>query len=247
MNALSYIKEFPNSLSLIRHAQSERNLKRSTFFISNEERHELGSHADPAVPLTDEGRRQAEITSKKLVAADWWHQVFYHSGYVRTKDTAEILHRDHSDALRSQGVLEGRLPTLVEDHRLRERFVGACWNMTKDEADRHFPWLATYWREQGRYRAIPPCGESLEQMEDRIRSFCESEFPRWYGRNMTIVTHGGPIWCFRRLLEGWSYEETDVMMRVAADPKNCSITTYMVYRADFGLSLHKYNKIYYNY
>lgn len=234
MNALLYIKKFPASLRIIRHAQSDRNLKRSTFFVSDEERSKLGSHADPAVPLTDEGRRQAEITSKKL--SETGRGVFYHSGYVRTKDTAEILLRE----FRSRSGYSN--PPIIEDHRLRERFAGACWNMTKNEADRHFPWLATYWREQGPYRAIPPCGESLEQIEDRIRSFCESEFPRWPGQHMTIVTSGGPIWCFRRLLEGWSYEETDRLMRAEGNPENCSIT---IYRREIcrGLVLLKYNNV----
>ena len=45
------------------------------------------------------------------------------------------------------------------------------------------------------------------------------------GRRVLVVTHGGTLWCFRYVLEGWTYEEAEERFRTEAI-RNCSVTAY---------------------
>ena len=60
--------ERPSLLVLVRHAESARNVakKGSRFFLDDESRKAVRGVADHHVPITDEGRRQAELTGRAL-------------------------------------------------------------------------------------------------------------------------------------------------------------------------------------
>jgi broad specificity phosphatase PhoE len=58
--------ERPSLLVLVRHAESARNLakKGNRFFLDDESRKAVQGVPDHHVPITDEGRRQAEVTGR---------------------------------------------------------------------------------------------------------------------------------------------------------------------------------------
>jgi broad specificity phosphatase PhoE len=45
------------------------------------------------------------------------------------------------------------------------------------------------------------------------------------GRRVLVVTHGGTLWCFRYVLERWTYKEAEERFRTEAI-QNCSVTSY---------------------
>ena len=45
------------------------------------------------------------------------------------------------------------------------------------------------------------------------------------GKRVLVVTHGGTIFCFRYVLERWTYEEAERRFRSESNP-NCSLTAY---------------------
>ena len=45
------------------------------------------------------------------------------------------------------------------------------------------------------------------------------------GRRVLVVTHGGTLWCFRYVLERWTYEEAEERFRTE-QILNCSVRSY---------------------
>ena len=96
----------PACLVVVRHAQSARNVakKGNAFFLDDESRKAVQGIADHHVPITDEGRRQAEVTGQALRAEFGPFDYAYHSGYRRTQETAE--HRCVSIRVDAEGASE---------------------------------------------------------------------------------------------------------------------------------------------
>ena len=61
------------------------------FFLDDESRKAVQGIPDHHVPITDEGRRQAELTGHALRREFGTFDYVYHSGYRRTEETAEQL------------------------------------------------------------------------------------------------------------------------------------------------------------
>jgi 2,3-bisphosphoglycerate-dependent phosphoglycerate mutase len=108
---------------------------------------------------------------------------------------------------------------------IRERDGGHAYDMTDAEATAAFPWLQNYWYTFGPFFARPPGGESLAQVCERVYAFLQKMARTMAGRRVLVVTHGGTLWCFRYVLERWSYEEAEERFRTEAI-LNCSVTSY---------------------
>jgi broad specificity phosphatase PhoE len=210
----------PSLLVLVRHAESARNVakKGNQFFLDDESRKALQGVPDHDVPLTDEGRRQAEKTGRALRDEFGGFDYVYHSGYRRTQDTVEQL-------LTAFGPDE-RTAINVRHHLfLRERDAGWAYDMTTAEAQTAFPWLQAYWETFGRFFARPPGGESLADVAERVYLFLNMLFRERGGQRVLVVTHGGTIRAFRYLLERWTYDE--FLERWSSEPvPNCAVTSY---------------------
>jgi broad specificity phosphatase PhoE len=141
-----------------------------------------------------------------------------HSGYRRTVQTCdEILNAYPTDE-------RGRMP--VRHHLfVRERDAGHAYDMTDAEAQAAFPWLNDYWATFGPFFARPPGGESLADVCERVYAFLQKLARTMGGRRVLVVTHGGTIWCFRYVLERWTYEEAERRFNAESNP-NCSVTAY---------------------
>jgi 2,3-bisphosphoglycerate-dependent phosphoglycerate mutase len=212
--------ERPSLLVLVRHAESARNVakKGNAFFLDDESRKAVQGIPDHHVPITDEGRRQAELTGQALRRDLGTFDYVYHSGYRRTQETAEHLlaayTREERDAMR------------VRHHLfLRERDAGWTYDMTTAEAASAFPWLQGYWETFGRFYARPPGGESFADVAERVYLFLSMLFRDRAGRRVLIVSHGGTLRVFRHLLERWTQDE--FLARWDSEPvPNCAVTSY---------------------
>lgn len=227
----------PTVLVLVRHAESARNVakKGNAFFLDDESRKAVQGIADQHVPITDEGRRQAEVTGHALRAACGPFDYVYHSGYRRTLETAEHLlaayPREAREAMRMRQHLF-----------LRERDAGWTYDMTTAEAEAAFPWLQGYWDTFGRFFARPPGGESFADVAERVYLFLGMLFRDRAQQRVLVVSHGGTLRVFRYLLERWTHDE--FIERWDTEPvANCAVTSYALDPAAGRLMLRTLNAV----
>jgi broad specificity phosphatase PhoE len=206
----------PVRLVLIRHGETPRNKhKGSLYFTDEAARSSLPDVSYAAMPLTAEGRRQAEATGDGLRARFGVPDRLYHSGFRRTAETKDGILSAYNPAERER-------IRVFENTFLRERDSGYTYNMTAEEATRAFPWLADYWRTHGNFYGRPPGGESFADVVRRVYLFLDMLFRDCEASTVFVVTHGGTKRCFRYLLERWSPEQ----MEASQEVENCGVTVY---------------------
>jgi broad specificity phosphatase PhoE len=221
----------PALLVLVRHGQSQRNVARKAnrFYLNDEARKSVKGVPDHLIELTDEGRRQARVTGVAIREQYGLFDYIVHSGYRRTVQTTEEILAAYTPEERA------RMP--VRHHLfVRERDGGHAYDMTDAEAQAAFPWLNDYWTTFGPFFARPPGGESLADVAQRVYDFLQKLARTMGGRRVMIVTHGGTIWCFRYVLERWTYEEAERRFNTESNP-NCSVTAYRYSEASGRLEL----------
>jgi broad specificity phosphatase PhoE len=210
----------PALLVLVRHGQSQRNIvkKQNRFYLDDESRKSVRGVPDHLIELTDEGRRQSAETGLALRRDYGTFDYVVHSGYARTQQTLDRIMAAYTDEERA------RMP--VRHHLfVRERDAGHAYDMTDAEAQAAFPWLNDYWNTSGPFFARPPGGESLADVVQRVYAFLQKLTRTMAGKRVLVVTHGGTIWCFRYVLERWTYEEAERRFHGETNP-NCSVTAY---------------------
>lgn len=224
----------PKQIILIRHAESARNIAKSTTYFADEyaRRHVKGV-PDYKIPLTEAGEQHAKQTGEYLRKRFGTFDYIYHSGYKRTKDTLENILTAYSDE-------ERRQMKIRHDAFIRERDPGFTYDMTETEATKAFPWLQEYWDTYGGFFAYPPGGESIAKMTERVYQFIGMLFDRRVNQKVLIITHGGTIRAFRFLLEHWDYERA-ITWPPGTQPKNCGITVYDYNTEERRLLLSEYN------
>lgn len=224
----------PTLIILIRHAESARNKikggKRYFTVEHAEARQLIRGLSDRSIPITEKGKRQAELTGHYLREQFGRPHAIYHSGYRRTKETLQAILGSWTD--REQAKIQ-----IASSNLLREREVGYTWDLTEEEVRRHFPYYEEYLKIFGEYDAAPPGGESLANVAERLDNFIDSHFELEAGRKIFIVCHGGIIKCFRSILEKWdpdNWPDID-------DPEDCGITVYRYEILTNRLRLVEYN------
>ena len=231
------VPDRPSVLVLVRHAESARNVakKGNRFFLDDESRKAVQGVADHHVPITDEGRRQAQVTGRAIKSEFGTFDYVYHSGYRRTQETAEHILSAYTP--------EERDAIRVRHHLfLRERDAGWTYDMTTAEAEEAFPWLQGYWDTFGRFFFHPPGGESLAAVAERVYPFLGMLFRDWPGQRILVVSHGGTLRVFRYLLERWSHDE--FLERWDSEPvDNCAVTAHAHDRESERLTLRSLNVV----
>jgi broad specificity phosphatase PhoE len=188
------------------------------FFADSDAAAPFRGRLDRDTRLTDSGRIAAQGAGRQLRAQFEYFDVVIDSGFVRTRQTADLLLEAWSAGERA--AIERRSNDLI-----REREPGDAVNMTTAEAAAAFPWLTAYWQEAGRYRARPPGGESLEDVGARVRQFIEAEWPTLAERRVLLVTHVGTAQMLRMCLDGWLPDQVE--SRMAESPiGNCGVVAY---------------------
>ena len=229
----------PELLVLVRHGESTRNVakKHNVYFLDDESRKEVAGVPDHETPLTELGHAQAKATGEGLrrdfgtIGFDY----IYNSGYRRTVETTQDILAAYPEHQRS-------LMRVRQNLFIRERDSGHAFDMTTEEVDQAFPWLAGYWKTAGGFFAHPPGGESLAQVCERVYLFLGKLFRERCNQKICVVTHGGTLRAFRFLLEHWTYE--DAVQKFRKDPpRNCSVTVYRGQQDR--MVLEEYNRLYY--
>lgn len=151
-------------LYFIRHGESTSNL--ITQFAGSLDR-----------PLTPKGEAQAAATAEFL--KDIPFAAVYASDLSRAFSTGAAVAHSHN------------IP-LHPDRNLREIFAGEWEGETYAELERKFPDSYGTWRHQiGLARC--PGGESVAQLQERVRACVEEIVRRHPGETVCIATHATPI------------------------------------------------------
>lgn len=151
-------------LYFVRHGQSESNL--ITQFAGSLN-----------MPLTEKGRSQAQATAAFLTEIPF--TAAYASNLDRAYETGLIVARPHD--------LE-----VVPTARLREIFAGDWEGKTYNELELLYPESYTTWKTR---IGMAHCdnGESVAQLQQRIRSCVEEIVHRHPNETVCIATHATPI------------------------------------------------------
>jgi len=176
---------YPATVVYVRHAQSIGNI------LNKEERAELDVSTD-AYSLTDLGRRQSEITG------EWMREHFPHpdvilrSYYTRTRETSDILYPDFPK---------------IDEPLLAERDRGVWHVMTREEIQRMIPWELVRRKRTGPYHYRPIGGESMADMERRVRELRRSLRCNYPGKTVVLVGHAHWLLLLLKLAYRWTIEE----------------------------------------
>lgn len=177
----------------------------------------LQGHLD--VPLSEKGRRQAQIVAGALSRVRF--DSVYSSDLSRAKETA-------------QAIMDGRSCSLVLDRRLREIDLGMLSGLTSEEAHKRFP----LYREQMRkdpYNVRRPGGESRADLRERVSRALDDVY-EWNmdkkDAQVCLVSHGGVINAMFSIVSSQSEWP-------AFSVANCSVT--VLRRDDKGWRIAKTN------
>jgi 2,3-bisphosphoglycerate-dependent phosphoglycerate mutase len=176
-----------SSLILVRHGQSEWNLK--NIFTGWTE-----------VSLTPAGRADAVLCGKSL--KDTKFDVVFLSRLKRAKETYECI---------LEGYGKMNVP-IIEDSALNERHYGDLQGLNKGEtAKKYGDEQVKLWRRS--FSTRPPGGESLEDCERRAWPFYKQYILPYLeaGKNVLVVAHGNSLKPLFKNLDNMKPEETAVM------------------------------------
>jgi probable phosphoglycerate mutase len=149
---------------LVRHGQSTWNRE-----------HRIQGQLDP--PLSNEGRRQAELLARRLAR----HRLagFYASDLKRAFETAEAI-----------AALVDLEPEPTPG--LREIFLGEWEGLRTEEIAERFPDAWARWGEEADWDLVPG-GEGAAPFEARVMATLDEIFARHSHGDVLVVTHGGVI------------------------------------------------------
>jgi broad specificity phosphatase PhoE len=190
---------------------------------------------DHKIPITEAGKQQAIKTGIYLKKKYGKPDYVYHSGYLRTIQTADGI-------LQSFTEKERKTIRVRMNQFIRERDSGYTYDMTKEQAVKAFPWLQDHWDTFGGYFSRPPGGESLADVSQRVYSFLNTLFRDRKGKKVWIVLHGGTLRALRFLLERWDFDRA-LKWPEGQTPENCGITVYDYDKKEERLVLKEYNKV----
>ncbi len=138
-------------------------------------------------PLDEQGRLQAERTSRRL--AGWPIDAIYTSDLLRARQTAEPIAAAHGLTVRLEP-------------RLRERHYGRFEGQTHDEIERADSLAYRRWRAREPDFALPGGGETLRTVQLRVETVLREMVRRHPGGTIVAVTHGGVLDCAFRIATG---------------------------------------------
>lgn len=149
---------------LVRHAEAEGNISRRF-------------HGQFDSNLTENGLRQALLLAKRFENEKV--DIIYSSDLKRAYDTAKA-------------VAEVKGLPVITDKKLRE-FSGGLWEDVEwDELPKRFPESFTAWEKEPHTAQIPG-GESMIELQDRIKAAFYDIVSKNEGKNIAIFTHGTAI------------------------------------------------------
>ena len=209
--------KWPALLVVMRHAESEANLRREILDNANSRDPHVGLPVrDVDVELTEQGRWQAGEAGRHLNDRFPPFDVVYVSPYHRTRHTADLVIEEMNHR-----------PRCVIEERLREKEFGILEGLTRHGIHKFHPEEEERKKKVGKYYYRPPGGESYPDVNLRVHSFIGTMVREHAGERILVVTHSVVVLCFRRLLE--RMVETEVLELDRTDEvKNASLLVYRV-------------------
>jgi isoleucyl-tRNA synthetase len=170
-------KKSGNTYFVMRHGEAENTL-----------RGVVTSEAPGTYAMTEKGNGQVRDAIRNLV--DKKIDLIFVSPVLRTQETAAIVAN------------ELKLPkeNVITDERVREQATGTTEGRPIQEH-----WEA-YTKEVGQYSRKPEGGESAIDVKVRMGDFLSDLEKAHQGKNILIISHGGPIWALKCAIEGASRE-----------------------------------------
>ena len=173
------------TLALVRHGQSEWNLKNL-----------FTGWKDPG--LTEQGVAEAKQAAKLLAAHGLRFDIAFTSALTRAQKTCEIILED---------VGQSGLQTF-RDEALNERDYGELSGLNKDDARRKWGEAQVHiWRRS--YDVSPPGGESLKDTGARVWPYYLRQIlPRaMRGQTVLVAAHGNSLRSLVMVLDGLTRDE----------------------------------------
>ena len=171
MDTLDY-KESITKIYFVRHGQTKANKLRLLF-----------GHLD--WDLTKEGVRQAKNSSIRLTKITKKEKIDYiiSSPLKRANHTATIIAK------------KLKIKKIITDKDLMEKSEGlwegkSFWEVRKEDPKNYLRWL------KDPFTIKPPKGESVIDLNERVKKFYKTILKKHSGKNIIVVTHSGPIRLF---------------------------------------------------
>ena len=158
--------------------------------------------------LNENGKKQAKVFAEKILKNGEKYDVIITSPLKRAKGIAEIICK------------ENNIP-VVENGLLKERNFGELEGLTWEEFAQKFPGLAK--TNTPTYQENLPTGESIPQVESRVKEFLNYVKKEYQGKKILVITHAGIIRIIKREIGGVSLEESR-----KEDIKNTESLTYII-------------------
>ena len=195
--SLAELQEFVprsgNEYLAMRHGESESNVAGV-----------ISCNKDNKDGLTETGKGQVEAAAKDIPKDV---DIIIHSGFQRTRETAEIVHTHIPNA------------EIIEDDSIRELdiaddFEGKTW----DEYNDHFG----TWDE--RYTKPLNGSENRRDVQKRMGNFIYGLEEKYKGKKILIVSHAGPIFALECAVKGLNPKEAHSHMDDGSHyPKNAEV------------------------
>ena len=223
------MKKWPETLLLVRHGQSEANVRKDAAKAAGLEPSWTHDIRDMDTPLTNPvGQTQAFVLGMELarrypptetyrfhsVCKGSMIQYIIRSPYLRTKQTTEHIIR---------GL--GYTPKVVVEERIREIDFGSMDGITREQFRELYPNEGARRARDGKYWYRPPGGENRPDVRLRVHSFLDTLNRDYEGTKTLIVCHSVVVLAFRSLLERWEEAEY-LQVDKEDDVQNCGLTVY---------------------
>jgi broad specificity phosphatase PhoE len=137
--------------------------------------------------------------------------------YTRARETTRLI-------LESAGIAADRL-AWQGDERLREKEFGVLDRLTKFGIEQKYPELSEQRRDVGKFYFRLPGGESLCDVQLRLRSLLDSIVREHRHERVLIISHQVIVNCFRYVLDRLG-EQAILAIDRSSDVPNCSVTSY---------------------
>lgn len=229
----------PDLLVVVRHGQSATNelYDQGQSLTEESAMSDVLAVPDHKVHLTQEGKRQANVTGPKIKGLYGIFDAVYHSDYKRAEQTLdEILKAYTEDEIAKMKIRSNA--------KLGERQRGYLYDLAQSQIDKIYPFYEKYAKKFGYFWTRPPGGESHYDVVQRIYDFLGEMFRHRPKQKVLIVCHGGIVRGIRYNLERWKPDDYENDAK-SGSCENASVMVYRRNRKTNQLELESFNQVYY--
>ncbi|OGG87827.1 hypothetical protein A2592_02470 [Candidatus Kaiserbacteria bacterium RIFOXYD1_FULL_42_15] len=169
-----YVPKSGNTYLLMRHGETESNVKGV-----------ISSHPDSRDSLTQKGQEQIKASIADIGKID----LIIHSGFERTRQTAELLSENLGEI------------DIIADQRIGELQAGDILEgKTWDKYNEQFP----TWKD--RYEMVIPNTENRRDVQVRMGKFLFELEQTYKNKRILIISHAGPLFALESAARGLNPE-----------------------------------------